>query len=115
MDALLPFLPSSKYSGSFISAELRDAVRSEFRSPSVPPAGGASELLDRAFTTLKVLLEQLHLARCSSSATTDGVRVDVCSAFVGTQADLDPTYDPESDNNPPKLYFTYRVRVSNLG
>lgn len=36
----------------------------------------------QAFNALRVLLEQLYLERCSSSCTTDGVRVDATSQFV---------------------------------
>ena len=32
-----------------------------------------------------------------------------------TEADLNPTFDPEEAARPMKLYFTYRVRVSNIG
>jgi hypothetical protein len=86
-------------------------VRRAFRRP---PAADADPL-DRAFPSLRLLGEQMHMARCSSSCTTDGVRVDVTTSFIGRQSDLDPTYDQDDDDAPPKYYFTYRIRVSNLG
>jgi hypothetical protein len=122
--SLLPWLSSSTYTGTFTADQLRETIRTEFRHPSpveAPTTPTSSsvpttpDLLDRAFTSLRVLEEQLHMARCSSTATTNSIRVDVCSAFVGTQADLDPTYDPDDDAVPPKMYYTYRVRVSNVG
>lgn len=116
MEALLPWLPSSQYSGTFSADDLRHAVQQEFRQPTVPPQSPA-ELLDRAFTSLKILSEQIHLTQCSSLAITEGIRIDVCSAYVGSQTDLDPTYDPEQDaqEHPPKQFYTYRVRISNVG
>jgi hypothetical protein len=127
--SLLPWLSSSTYTGSFTADQLRQTIRSEFRNPSkneatdsindtsttIPASNYPPDLLDRAFTSLRVLEEQLHMARCSSTAITDSIRVDVCSAFVGTQAELDPTYDPDDETVPPKMYYTYRVRVSNTG
>ena len=105
--------PRPQETGSFTPELLRQTARSQFRAPP-PAAGGETELLDRAFTSLRVLSEQLHLARCSSTATTEGIHVEVTTSYVGKQAELDPTYDDE-DGTPPKLLFTYRVRVSNLG
>ena len=130
--------------GSFTPALLRKHVHAQFRAPPPAPSGEA-ELLDRGFASLRILLEQIHMAQCSSSATTDGIHVEVTTAFVGVrrggrgrgtavssslspptkyytcillelqkQADLDPTYEDE-DGLPPKLLFTYRVRVSNVG
>lgn len=123
--SLLPWLSSSTYTGSFNADQLRQTIRAEFRHPSSTngstsntssiPTPTTPDPLDRAFTSLRVLEEQLHMARCSSAAATDSIRVDVCSAFVGTQADLDPTYDPDDEAAPPKMYYTYRVRVSNTG
>jgi hypothetical protein len=127
--SLLPWLSSSTYTGSFTAESLKQCIRSEFRQPTSTAtetdtdteAAAASssvspDLLDRAFTSLRVLEEQLHMARCSSTATTNSIRVDVCSAFVGSQSDLDPTYDADDDDAvPPKMYYTYRVRVSNVG
>lgn len=41
--------------------------------------------------------------------------VQVSTAHMGSQADLDPLYDEEDDGAPNKHYWTYRIRVSNLG
>lgn len=85
LESLLPWLAKSNtYLGSFTPGELRDCIRSEFRQPSSPPSSSA-DLMDRAFTSLRVLGEQLHMAECSSTAITDGVRIDVCTAFVGVR------------------------------
>ncbi len=43
------------------------------------PASGPAPL--QAFKALRLLLEQQYLSRCSSSCTTDGVRVDVTSKY----------------------------------
>ena len=41
--------------------------------------------------------------------------VQVSTAHMGSQADLDPLYDEDDDGAPKKHYWTYRIRVSNLG
>lgn len=42
--------------------------------------------------------------------------VQVSTAHMGSQADLDPLYDEEDDDGAPKKhYWTYRIRVSNVG
>ena len=85
LKTLLPWLDSSdQYSGSFTANDLRQIIRSEFRQPSSPPSNSA-DLMDRTFKSLRVLSEQLHMAQCSSTATTEGIRVDVCTAFVGVR------------------------------
>ena len=62
-------------SGTLTPAELRAAVRRAFRQP---PAGSSSEAeLDAAFGSLRLLGEQVQLQRGSSSATTEGVHVEV--------------------------------------
>lgn len=40
------------------------------------------------------------------------MHVEVTSAYVGPQEQLDPTYEAE-EGVPQKQYFTYRIRVSN--
>ena len=37
----------------------------------------------QAFGALRVLSEQMHMQQCSSLAVTDGIRVDVTSAYIG--------------------------------
>lgn len=58
------------------------------------------------------LLLCARLQECSSSCATEGVHVEVTTAYVGAQAQLDPTYEAE-EGVPQKQYFTYRIRVSN--
>lgn len=39
----------------------------------------------------------------------------VSTAHMGSQADLDPLYDEDDSGAPEKHYWTYRIRVSNVG
>lgn len=80
---LLPWLAAAHSSGAFTAADLRACIRVEFRKPCDVDKG---EQMDRAFTSLKVLEEQLYMAQCSSSATTNKIRVDVTSAFIGVRS-----------------------------
>jgi hypothetical protein len=85
---LLPWLGNLTSSGRFTAEELRDTVRRAFRDPAaldIHDNGGKQPPLDRAFEALRVLGEQTHLARCSSSATSNGIRVDVATGFVGVR------------------------------
>jgi len=115
MARLLPWLANASMSnGVFDSPSLRQSIRDAFRSKNDPSDPLFTDAIDRAFQSLKVLEEQLYMKQSSSSATTRGVRVDVTSAFVGRHSDLDSTFDPDS-GVPNKNYFTYRIRVSNVG
>ncbi|GIL62965.1 hypothetical protein Vafri_17133 [Volvox africanus] len=58
----------------------------------------------QAMAALRVLLEQLYLHRCSSTCTTEGVRVDATSKFSTAAAGYG-----RSQN-----LFSYRIRVTNL-
>lgn len=58
---------------------LRELVRTEFRDPSGPASPSS---LDRAIDGLRLLGEQVQLARGSSSATTRGVRVEVAAMSI---------------------------------
>ena len=82
MHRLLPWLSSTEIDGTFTTGVLRQCVRDAFHHPA-PPVDSQSELLDRAFTSLRILGEQIHMARCSSTETTHALRVDVTTAFVG--------------------------------
>lgn len=62
---------------------LRELVRTEFRDPSGP---GSPSSLDRAIDGLRLLGEQVQLARGSSSATTRGVRVEVAAMSIPVRA-----------------------------
>ena len=111
---LLPWLAGSELSGAFTAPALRQTIRDGFRAPA-PPAD-QNELLDRAFTALRVLEDQVHMAQCTSRCTTDGVTVEVTTAYVGTRSEIDPTYESDNDEEgPKKYYYTYRVRISNVG
>ena len=37
----------------------------------------------QAFDALRILSEQMHMQHCSSSAVTDGIKIDVTSACIG--------------------------------
>lgn len=111
---LVPWVAQDATSGVLTPARLRDLVRQAFRAP--PPAeGGRDRQLDQAFESLRLLAEQIALDEATSSCTTEGVHVEVSTAHMGSQADLDPLYDEDDDGAPKKHYWTYRIRVSNLG
>lgn len=82
--AQLPWLDEKLIgNGSFSSAGLRRVIRKSFREPTEDIDDALST--DRAFEALRVLSEQFHLARSSSTAQTEGVRVDVSTGFVGVR------------------------------
>ncbi|GAB4815343.1 hypothetical protein N2152v2_002389 [Parachlorella kessleri] len=99
--------------GTFSPSEVRDLVRHHFRSPA--PAESEAEYIDRAITSFRVLSEQVYLMQCSSSCRTEGVVVEVTSAFMGRESELDPMYEEPEDAEDEKHLFTYRVRISNVG
>lgn len=112
LQQLAPWAAQGVTSGSFTPAELRALVARCFRHP--PEGSGREEQLDRAFQSLRLLGDQIHMQGCSSSAETEGVHVEVTTAFIGGAGDVDPSYE-EEEGVPEKLYYTYRVRVSNVG
>ncbi|KAI7840000.1 hypothetical protein COHA_006265 [Chlorella ohadii] len=69
----------------------------------------------QAFESLRLLADQVALDEATSSCTTEGVHVEVSTAHMGSQADLDPLYDEDDSGAPEKHYWTYRIRVSNVG
>ncbi|KAJ9516822.1 hypothetical protein QJQ45_027234 [Haematococcus lacustris] len=81
------------------------AVRDNFKAnKELSDPDHISERVDEAFRAIRMAGEQLQLASCSSSSTTDGVTVEVTTVFTKT------------DTNPygkTLNYFTYRVRVIN--
>jgi uncharacterized protein affecting Mg2+/Co2+ transport len=146
LQRLLPWMTEDPVlRGAFNPGQLRNVVRSAFRaapdtaapsvvsSPSSAAAGSPSptDPVDRALAAMRVLGEQVHMARCSSIAITDGVRVDVTSSHVGPQSEFDPeaSSDAEDDGadevangggatsgrQRQRHYHTYRVRVANEG
>ncbi|PRW20169.1 hypothetical protein C2E21_9247 [Chlorella sorokiniana] len=111
---LVPWAAQDATSGVLTPAHLRELVRRTFRAPP-PEEGGRARQLDQAFESLRLLADQVALDEATSSCTTDGVHVEVSTAHMGSQAELDPLYDDEDDGSPKKHYWTYRIRVSNLG
>ena len=108
-------------------AQLRSAIRAEFRrGPSFPSSSASSssssttaatpppplfdmDSMTEAFDVLKALIAQERIARTSSAHTTepegmDGVRVGVeaTSAYLGRQSKT-------------SWIFQYRIRITNLG
>jgi hypothetical protein len=127
--SLAPWAAEAGASGFFKSDALRAVVRRAFRAPAVAAAGARpsaagsaanSDPLDRAFAGLRLLGEQAAMAASSSSATTRGVRVDVTTKFLGRRGDLEGAAAASDDEDegepaPPKYFYTYRIRISNLG
>lgn len=98
-------------SGPIVSSVTKDYFRKDLEGSET-----IEERIDRAFDAIRVLEEQKYLARMSNSTVTNGIVVDVTTMYVGTQRDLDPFYDDEDGElDPPKYYYTYRIRVSNHG
>ncbi|EFN52001.1 hypothetical protein CHLNCDRAFT_139531 [Chlorella variabilis] len=105
LKSLVPWAAQGVTSGSLSPADLRQLISRAFRQP---PAGSSrEEQLDRAFQSLRLLSDQIHMQA-------QGVHVEVTTAYVGRQSDLDPTYEKE-EGVADKHYFTYRIRVSNCG
>lgn len=63
---------------------LRALIGSEFRHPR-PEVDPELEDLDRALQAIRVLGDQVHLARSSSRAVTQGVQVEVTAEYVGVR------------------------------
>ncbi|KAG1657364.1 hypothetical protein FOA52_015918 [Chlamydomonas sp. UWO 241] len=83
---------------------LRSLVSAAFRGQRSAPPDQQQPLVNEAFRTLRLLLEQQYMARCSSTTVTNGVRVDVTSCFDSISAGL---------RGEQVYVFTYRVRVTN--
>ena len=82
--ALLPWLQQHQrpFEGRFSASDIMHIVKEEFRTPQPDDA------VDKAFGSLKVLEEQLYLERCSSSAVTRDIRIDVNACYVGVRPHL---------------------------
>ena len=66
----------------------------------------------QAFDALRVLAEQHDMAQSSSAATTNGVFVEITTAFVGSKIPLDLLALETPASRP---VWTYRCRVENVG
>ncbi|PNW78697.1 hypothetical protein CHLRE_09g387134v5 [Chlamydomonas reinhardtii] len=84
---------------------LQRTVRDNFRAHADAAPEHVPRLVGQALTCLRGLLEQQYLHRCSSSAVTDGVRVDATSKFSTSGM----AYTGRHQN-----LFSYRIRVTNL-
>lgn len=110
----LPWVDPGRMNHGEVTGEtVASCVRDYFRRP-LGDGETVDERINRAFQAIRVLEEQLYYARSGSSSCTDGVRVDVTTCFVGSQKELDAMYD-EDEDGPPKYYYSYRIRVTNLG
>ena len=69
--------------GSFTPHALRACVRANFAASQDASTDEQGLLLDRAFSALRILSEQMHMQQCSSHAVTGGIQVEVTSAFIG--------------------------------
>lgn len=100
---LFPSVPESLVPNS--PAQYKECLRNSFKLHSLEKDPQVqAQRLDQAFAALRTLAEQQYLARCSSSCTTDDVRIDVTSGFHRKAVHL----------NGQKVHlFTYRVRVTN--
>lgn len=83
---------------------LRQVVRDNFKLNAGAKPEDVPRLMSHALSAFRVLLEQLYLHRCSSSRTTEGVRVDATSQFYG---------DGRAHSGKPQNLFSYRIRVIN--
>ena len=70
-------------SGSFTPEALRACIRANFAACKNASTDIQGQLLDQAFGALRLLSEQMHMQQCSSHSVTDGIQVDVTSAFIG--------------------------------
>lgn len=64
----------------------------------------------QAFDALRVLSEQFSLEQCSSSASTQGVHVEITTAPIGNRIPIDLIETPTT-----RPVWTYRVRIENVG
>uniref|UniRef100_A0A7S0RQF4 ApaG domain-containing protein n=2 Tax=Chlamydomonas leiostraca TaxID=1034604 RepID=A0A7S0RQF4_9CHLO len=100
---LFPYVPQDLSPND--PSQYRSCIRSCFKQHAgEQDLAAQAQRLDEAFAALRVLAEQRYLACCSSSCTTDGVRVDVTSGYHRKATHV---------NGQPVQLFTYRVRVTN--
>eukprot|EP00803_Ostreobium_quekettii_P009945 evm.model.scf_126.6 EVM.evm.TU.scf_126.6 scf_126:106126-113577(+) len=107
LEALLPGLNGVPEAATFSSEELKQCIRLNFRR-DLDAERSPEAMTKQAMASMRILGEQLHLNKCSSSANTRGVQVDVTSASSGSKV---------SPWNPgERVYdFSYRIRLANRG
>ncbi len=64
----------------------------------------------QGFDALRILAEQYQLEQCSSSATTQGVHVEITTGCIGSRIPLDLIETPTA-----RPVWTYRIRIENVG
>ena len=69
--------------GSFTPDALRRCICANFAASKDASTDEQGLLLDRAFSALRILSEQMHMQQCSCHAVTGGIQVEVTSAFIG--------------------------------
>lgn len=92
--------------GVFSPEALRTCIRANFAASKAAPLEQQGELLDQAFGALRILSEQMHMQDCTSDSVTDGIKINVTSAYIG---------EVRVSTVATKNLFTYRVRVTNVG
>ena len=73
-------------------------------------SANASHLTVQGFDALRILTEQFALEQCSSSASTQGVLVEITTAPIGNRIPVDLI-----ETATLRPVWTYRVRVENIG
>lgn len=79
-------------------------MRDNFATNRNVPPSKSQGYLDQAFTGLRELLHQKYLALCSSTAITDGVKLDATAKFM----------DMTLRQGMQEYFFIYRIRITNL-
>ncbi|KAK9814595.1 hypothetical protein WJX72_008394 [[Myrmecia] bisecta] len=111
---LLPGLLESPSQGSLSGSDVQACIRNNFRlGAGMTESEEREQLLDLAFAALRVLSEQMHMAECSSTATTRDIFVEMTSMFTRK-------HTPETNlflkpGDPPRYMFLYRCRIENCG
>ena len=72
--------------------------------------GDVDHLAVQGFDALRVLTEQYTLEQCSSSASTQGVLVEITTAPIGNRIPVDLI-----ETATLRPVWTYRVRIENIG
>eukprot|EP01025_Chloroclados_australasicus_P023474 TRINITY_DN23776_c0_g1_i1.p2 TRINITY_DN23776_c0_g1~~TRINITY_DN23776_c0_g1_i1.p2 ORF type:complete len:250 (-),score=20.87 TRINITY_DN23776_c0_g1_i1:1000-1749(-) len=103
---LLDLFPSLQYvpqKGAFDGQELRKAIRVSFKHYANAEEEKIPELVDQAINSLRMLIDQIEMQRCSSVCETQGITVEAVSKFVGKLPSLKDS----------QYLFYYRIKVIN--